>query len=119
MSTTLNITDWNRGEDFQLAFEMLDSDSVPVDVSARTYSWILKRFSGVKLTKTSGSGIAVTGAYNADRDLNTQRVVVTLDRADSVNLAHGDYDHELARTDTGAWTKEVDGTVTLGVTHHS
>lgn len=74
------------------------------DVSGWALSWKLVSKAGTTpalLTKTSGSGIAVTGAFNATPSVNTQRVEVTLDDVDTDALTPGTKWHELKRTDAG------------------
>jgi hypothetical protein len=94
------------GEDKQLEFEVLDADSLPVDVSGWAIDWLLRQKAEDVETpliwKTTADGIAVTGTYNAVRATNTQRVVVTLVDTDTERLPGKTYKHALKRTDDGS-----------------
>lgn len=102
----------------RLEFELFQEGADPTDLNAAmqdgaawTYRWALSRAVrgaaahravGPELVvKVTGAGIAVEGAYHADRALNTQRVVVTLAAADLAGVPGGTYTHALARTDVG------------------
>jgi hypothetical protein len=133
-----------QGEDKTFTFEILDtvvldtatldSDGNPaitsataVDVTGWALSWILRIGQNTAdpalLTKTVGSGIAITGVYNSVRATNTQRVVVTLDDLDTYDdtvsptvelTAPKDYAYSLKRTDAGSETVLVWGVLPLG-----
>lgn len=132
-----------QGEDMPIEFEILEDvvldtatpdeagnptivSGTPVDVSAWSLVWILRssqKAAAALLTKTSGSGIAITGTYDADRSTNTQRVIVTLDDLDTyddtdpdavVELAPRVYAYSLKRTDAGSETVLVWGNLPLG-----
>ena len=110
------------GDDRNLEFEIFDSDGVAggtmVNVSAYALRFDIRK--GVEdsdppvITKTTGgSGITVTGVYNAVRATNTQRVVVSIADTDTENMRAGDYEYTLKRTDAGSETTLAFGTVTL------
>lgn len=122
MSTERNIlgdTDATRvffDEDKLLRFPIVDADGVPVDVSSWSFEWMLRSRVDAPdpplIVKTSGDGIAVTGTYDADPLVNTQRVVVTLADTDTydpdadppVLIRANTYVHALKRTDSGSET---------------
>lgn len=94
------------------AAEIEAGTATPMDVTGQSFAWALKRNADLEeeliQKATGGEGITITGAYNADRALNTQRVEVQIDRADTydddtpaVVVRRGRYVHALRRTDTG------------------
>lgn len=85
------------------------------DATGMALIWVLKKTTKsatALISKTSGSGIALTGVFNASPAINTQRVEVTLSDKDTyspnanppINIKPGPYFHALKRTDTGAET---------------
>ena len=99
-----------RGTDRKIRFTVYSTLPAPgvagvcQDVaSGWAFGWILAASKGAApaVTKTSGSGIAVVGAFNASPALNLQRVEVTIEDADTNGIAAGEYWHELRRTDAG------------------
>jgi hypothetical protein len=90
-------------------FQPPPDQAVPQDVAAWSFAWVLRAVGGAALiTKTTGGfGITITGSYNADPDVNTQRVDVQLQATDSYDseaelaLAPGTYIYALKRTDAG------------------
>lgn len=108
---------WFRGEDKKLQFTLYTSaaQTAIVDASGFALSWKLAIAPGAAalVTKTSGSGISVSGAFNADPDLNTQVVEVTIDDTDTDGLSSLAFWHELKRTDAGLEAVLVHGRVTL------
>jgi len=95
-------------EDKILSFEILDAaGDTPVDVSAWALSWTVRRHvtdDAAAVAKASGSGITITGTYNAVRASNTQRVIVAVADSDTVALSSATYKHALKRTDDGSET---------------
>jgi hypothetical protein len=111
------------GEDKSIEFTIFDADGItPLDVAAWTFEWVVRAVYPRRLTtparippecatatttpdpalrKESGDGIAVTGTFNADPDVNTQRVVVTIADTDTESLTPGTYNHALKRLDDG------------------
>jgi hypothetical protein len=67
----------------------------------------------VEKTSAALGGITVTGTFNASRGTNTQRVVVTLEKADTEALAGGAYAHALEITTAGLEDVLTHGTVQL------
>jgi hypothetical protein len=116
--------DWFIGTDQNLSFHVKDDDGIPVNVSAFAFSWMLKYTvndadADALITLTSGSGISVTGAYNVDPVVNTQRVIVTISDSNTDSLEADRYQHELKRTDAGLETVLAYGSAVLkrGVHH--
>jgi hypothetical protein len=107
------------GTDHQFVYEILDDDeSAAIDVTSWALSWMWKRRASdpderAVLTKTSGSGIAVAGTYNADPDVNLQRATVTVEDTDTLTVAAGLYVFELKRTDAGFETVLAYGALTV------
>ncbi len=105
------------GEDKQIRFPVYDDDAdpvVPLDVSGFSMIWVLRKSDTASdpalLSKTTGSGITITGTFNADPLINTQRVVVALADTDtagndgSVLIPPKKYRYSLKRTDAGSET---------------
>lgn len=85
---------------------VFDGTAIPQDVAGWTFEWHLHDHfeaagAAEVVEKTTADGIAITGTYNADPALNTQRVVVSLETTDWTNVAGGQYDHGFWRTNAG------------------
>lgn len=101
--------DWFVGEDKTLEFEIYDSTGAAIqDVSGWAIQWVMRKvFDGnaIVISKTTGAGtITITGSYNSDPDVNTQRVAVAITDDDTDNLQPGQYEHALKRTTSGSET---------------
>lgn len=98
---------WFIGKDFELRFRVFTDDTLTECLDVSTYTMEYALVKGIDdpsppiLSKTTGSGITVTGVFDADPGDNTQLVVVDIDADDTIDLRAGDYQHALARTDTG------------------
>lgn len=97
------------GEDKELEFEAFQEDGkTPDDVSLYALEWVMRKKvtdpDPPSLRKTSGAGITVTGTYNVDPNLNTQRIIVTIAADDTAALPPYEYQHSLKRTDSGSRT---------------
>lgn len=121
------------GTDAILSYEIfregspVDANGVPTemqDAAGMALKWSLRvalggvtppyRSQGTEvLTKTSGSGIALTGTFNVNRTVNTQRVEVAIADTDTDTFTAGRYVDSLKRTDSGAETILSYGTVEL------
>lgn len=108
MPAVANITQddgWYKGTDKKLRYSIFsdDAQTTPLDVSTFALSWQLSSKPGQAptLTKTLGSGITVTGVFNASPSLNTQVVEVAIADTDTDALAATTWWHELKRTDAG------------------
>lgn len=108
------------GDDKVLSFRIWEGTAAqieagtatPKDVTGQSFAWALKRNAETEeeliQKATGGSGITITGTFNIDRELNTQRVEVQINRADTydddepaVLVRRGRYVHALRRTDAG------------------
>ena len=110
--------EWFVGEDKSLPFEVYSQDEATIEnVTGWAMQWVLRRVQGgddVKLSKTtSGGGVAISGTYNADPAVNTQRVTVTVADTDTQFFQPGLYMHTLKRTDAGFATVLAYGQVFL------
>lgn len=93
------------GEDKTFRLEVLDSSEAPVDISG----WTIKLL--VRLLETTAEPLlektaSISGSFNADRNVNTQRAVVEV--ADT-ELSEDDFDpriyrYSFKRTDDGSET---------------
>ena len=117
------------GDDISLEFEVFEDDLVvamvadgngverqtyvsgtPEDVSAWALSFAVRTSdtttAGPVISKTTASGITITGTYDADHADNTQRVVVAIADTDTFDVAvlvpPKTYRYSLKRTDPGS-----------------
>jgi len=113
---------WHIGEDKRLEFTVYaDADlTTVIDASAFALSWAIARTvaSAILLEKTTGSGVTISGVFNADPAVNTQVVNVAIEDTDTQPdtgdpWAAGGYYHELKRTDVGLEGILARGPVTL------
>jgi hypothetical protein len=88
------------GEDKTINFEILDADSVPVNMSGWTVAFLVRRSDTDTETVLTASA-SISGSYNATRASNTQRAVVTILDTDTQHLNAGKYRYSLKRTDDG------------------
>lgn len=106
-------------EEFQALIDAaLAADTVPaltpINVAGKDWIWVLRKTDKAAdpalIEKASGGdGITVEGTYNADPEVNTQLLVVTLEDTDSydpdaspaVALKAKKYRHSLKRVDDG------------------
>ena len=85
----------HQGNDKSLVVSVVDNDGDPVDVSTATgaqYELAKNQSSAVKITKTLGAGISVSGST----------ATVVLDDTDTEDLS-GSYYHELELTDAAGY----------------
>lgn len=99
--------------------------AVPKDVAAMDLAWVLrKKVNSIDpplIEKTLSAGISITGIFNVDPTVNTQRVQVQLDDTDTydpdasppVEIKAGTYVYALKRLDAGAETILAEGSFTL------
>lgn len=97
-----------HGDEKLLSFTIFQSDGeTPQDVTGYDLSfWLMRDFgdADIVLEKTSGGSpgeITITGTYNVDPAVNTQRVIVTFDEDDYDPLPLPSYVYRLKRTDVG------------------
>lgn len=91
-----------------------------VDVTGWDLSWMVKKRksesdANAAIHKTTFS---VTGAYNPDASMNTQRVVLAIEDVDTDGLSAGAYYHELKRTNPGLEAVLSFGQFTLRASLH-
>lgn len=117
MSVTANVTRDDRvflGEDKTLRFTIYSdaAQTLYQDASAFGLSWKLASKPGATaaLTKTVGSGIAITGTYTSP-SVSTQKVEVSIADTDTDALTPGTWYHELKRTDGGVEAVLAQGTI--------
>jgi hypothetical protein len=107
------------GADHTYPFTILNqAETLAVDISGWALSWMVKRRksdadAAAVLTKTTVSGIVISGTYNATITTNTQVATVTVADTDTDAIAEGLYHYELKRTDAGLETPLAFGTLTL------
>lgn len=109
MSKQFNIgTDkkWFLGEDKILSFTIFGPDEVtPIDFSAWTLEFVFRKTDKDTkeppiMRKTMSAGLSITGVFNVDPLVNTQRLIVTFTSDDTTLLkpAFG-YRYSIKRTD--------------------
>lgn len=101
---------------FEITVYEDDAATTPVNISGFELVWILRKTDKSptalieKSSVGSPAGIAITGTFNPDPNINTQRAVVTLSAQDSystgspagVQLAKKKYRYALKRVNDGA-----------------
>ncbi len=95
--------DWRSGDTLLLTYTITDDAEAAVDVSSGTFAYQLNDgrlpTDTAQISKSSGSGIAVSGA-------SSNIVTITVAAADSAALA-GIYWHELQVTDGSSQVKTI------------
>ena len=130
MTMTADITlahEVHTGEYKNLVYVIYEPDGVtPHNVATFTLSWMLKRNKTdsdlkAKITKTiANGGIVISGIFNPDPAVNTQRVTVKLTREDTASLpATVTYWKELKRTDPNVETVLSEGRFELHQAVHA
>ncbi len=109
--------DWFIGEDKVLEFEIYGDDDVTLeDVATWAFRWVLRKqgeSDAIVISKTTDDDITITGTFDPDPLVNTQKVEVAIEDTDTVNLQPGVYAHALKRTDDGQATINSYGKATL------
>ena len=128
MSYESNITAADHlfaGEDKTLSYEVFAAGSTTVmeNVAGFTLQWEMRKAGSSKdplrdqgpsvVSKTTASGITITGVYNSARAVNTQRVLVAIADTDTEALTGGRYVCALKRMDPGLEAVLGHGTVEL------
>jgi hypothetical protein len=106
------------GTDFERVFHIKNEDeSASINILGWAISWMVKRHKDqadllALLTKTTAGGaLVISGSYNADPAVNTQRVTLTVADTDTdTAINEGLYHWELKRTDAGFETVLAYGT---------
>jgi hypothetical protein len=107
------------GTDVIRNYHILNEDEdTSINITGWTLSWMLKKRLSHEdieafLTKTVGSGIAISGTFNADPNVNAQRAIVTFADTDTDPFNKGDYFWELKRTTASNETVLAYGKMTL------
>lgn len=110
---------WYVGEDKQLSFTIYTSAAKTTcqDIAGWALSWKLRKRKHdpdpALIAKATNAGISITGVFNADPAVNTQRALVTVSDSDTDVLTPGGYWHELKRTTDGQETVLSQGPAVL------
>lgn len=92
------------GEDKTLILEILDAADVPVDASAWTIQFVVRRSASEADPALLDKTASITGVYNAVRATNTQRATVALSSADMDALTANAYQYSWKRINSGSET---------------
>ena len=96
--------------DFAYDFTILNAaESAAEDIAGWGLSFMVKRHTSdadaaALLTKTTPTGIVISGTWNATPSVNTQIATVTIADTDTTSVKPGAYFYELERTDAGLET---------------
>lgn len=110
---------WFIGEDKTLRFTIYTTEAETAIQDVSGYALVFDLRKGVDdptavVSKTTEAGtITISGTYNTDPDVNTQKVLVAILDSDTTALRPGEYAYSLKRTDDGSETILVTGTATL------
>jgi hypothetical protein len=108
------------------AAQIAANTAVPQNVAGWSMAWVLRKagstVAAVIEKTTGGGGITITGTYNVDPTVNTQRVLVLIEDTDTygpeeepvqIVNPNSDYEYALKRTDDGSETILAYGTFAL------
>lgn len=122
LETTL---DYDLGTDQDYAFTVYTSDAQTAirEITGWALSFLVKRRAtdadgDALVTKTTGSGISISGTYNSAPATNTQKATVSIADTDTDSLPAGVYRWELKRTDAGSEARIAYGAITFNQTVH-
>ena len=107
------------GADRTFTFHILnEAETAAINIASWSLTFMLKRTknqldAAALLTKTVGSGIAITGSFDSNPAVNTQRAVVTIADTDTDPLAPGMCIGEIKRMDAGFETPLALGPIEL------
>ena len=107
------------GTDLTRSFHIKDeAETTSIEITGWALSYQVKRYhsdadAAAILSKTTSSGIAIAGAFNATPGSNAQRATLTLTDTDTASLYPGLYYWELKRTDDGFETVLAYGRMTF------
>jgi hypothetical protein len=105
---------WYKGEAKLLEFDIVDKNDAPLDVSGYAMAWTLEDLepggaaTDIIAKATGGLGITVENGQGTG-----DRVVITIDRADTIDLDPAIYMHSLERTDVASEALLLDGSAML------
>lgn len=92
-----------KGEDKTLKLEVLDGSDLPVDIAVWSITMDVRLTVDASAPATLSKTATVSGTYNANRNTNTQRAVVTLTDTE-LGITATTYQHAWKRTDDGSET---------------
>src|SRR5215210_241825 len=109
MATEFNIgvaNKWFLGEDKTLSFTIFAVDGItPIDFSAWTIEFVFRRTDKTTDLKMPiktfvNGGLHITGVFNVDPAINTQRLIISFPSDDTTSLKAGyAYRYSIKRTD--------------------
>jgi hypothetical protein len=102
------------GDDVLVSLEVIDGDSVPVPVAGWTVVLDIRTRDNA-LSPVLFYTASVSGTYNSVRSVNTQRLSVTINAADTRPLHAGTYRYSIKRIDAGSATMLAVGPLVLQV----
>lgn len=108
-----------QGTDHTLPCTILNrAEDTAIDITGWALSWMVKRYksdadAAALITKTTSSGIAISGVFDTDPVDNTQVATVTIEDTDTITLSPGLYHHELKRTTASSETVLIYGVLEL------
>jgi hypothetical protein len=117
----------DSGTDHLIIFDGVTNaaGTTALDVSLWALSWMMKtsvRKSDANATIVKntglGGGITVSGAFDADPDVNAQTITVSLEDVDTATVTAAVYVHELKRMDDGLEAVLSRGKLTLNQSVH-
>lgn len=91
------------GEDKVLRLELLDINSLPVNMAGWTLLFDVRK-KDTSTTAILSKVPTVTGTYDSSREVNTQRAIVTLTDTDMNLFKESTYRHSWKRMDDGSET---------------
>lgn len=120
MASNVGTIELKVGENRQYTYTIKNgAQTAVVDITGWTLSWMVKKRvtdtdANAILTKTTtAGGIAISGIFNADPLLNTQKATVSIADTDTNGKTPGEYAVELKRMDVGAKTPLAEGRLRL------
>lgn len=107
------------GSDFTYSLHVKnEAETEAIDITGWALSFMLKRRleqpdASALLTKTTPSGVTISGTFDEDPEVNTQRASVFIADTDTDPLTPGSIFWEFKRTDAGLETPLAGGPVEL------
>ena len=92
------------GEDKTFKLELLDTASVPVNMTGWALLFDVRKTDSAADPAIFSKVPSLTGVYNVDRTINTQRAVVTLTDTEMNTVKAHTYRHSWKRMDDGSET---------------
>lgn len=117
--------EYDLGTDQAFDFTVYTTEAAAVvrEITGWALSFVVKRKGTdadliALVTKTTSSGIAIAGVFDAAPGTNTQKATVSIADADTDSLSAGTYRWELKRTDAGSEARIAFGTIVFNQTLH-